>query len=153
MRITIVPAGPKTSAATIRALLKKTSSSSIEVYGVYRSLSKVPAEFKSHANFHAISGDVEDASSLDLSGADAVMTSTPPFFDGPEPFTRSEKASKNVKDAVEKAGGVKRLMLLSSLGAEFEKGVVSAVLPLAHLCDIFEGSRAVHGMENQLANE
>lgn len=108
MRITIVPAGPKTSAATIRALLKKPSSSGgIEVYGVYRSLSKVPAEFKSHENFHAISGDVEDASSLDLSGADVVMTSTPPFFDGPEPFTRSEKASKNVKTPLKKPAELK----------------------------------------------
>ncbi|KAJ3494031.1 hypothetical protein NLG97_g4344 [Lecanicillium saksenae] len=123
MRITIVPAGTKTSAATIRELLKK-GPATVEVYAVYRNLAKVPAEFTAHENFHAVRGDVEDAASLDLAGSDAVMTSTPPMFDGDEdPFAMAEKVSINVKNAVEQAGGVKRLMLLSSLGAEFDKGV------------------------------
>ncbi|OAA50184.1 NAD(P)-binding domain protein [Beauveria brongniartii RCEF 3172] len=122
MRITIVPAGPKTSAATIRRLLQE-APTDVEVYGIYRNLSKVPADFGSHENFHAVYGDVEDASSLDVGGSDAVMTSTPPFFTGEDPFEKAEQVSRNVKDAVERAGGVKRLMLLSSLGAEFEQGV------------------------------
>lgn len=124
MRITIVPAGPKTSAATIRQLLNK-APASVDVYGVYRNISKVPAEFLSHKNFHAVRGDIEDASSLDLSGSDAVMTSTPPFFSGEDPFGKTEEVSNNVKGAVEKAGRIKRLMLLSSMGAEFAEGVVS----------------------------
>ncbi|KAJ4165464.1 hypothetical protein LMH87_007096 [Akanthomyces muscarius] len=122
MRITIVPAGPKTSAATIRQLLNK-APASVDVYGVYRSIYKVPAEFLSHKNFHAVCGDIEDASSLDLSGSDAVMTSTPPFFSGEDPFAKTEEVSNNVKGAVERAGGIKRLMLLSSMGAEFAEGV------------------------------
>lgn len=125
MRVTIVPAGPKTSAATIRQLLHQ-APSSVDVYGVYRNISKVPAEFKSHKNFHAVYGDLEDASSLDFGGSDTIMTSTPPFFGGEDPFAKAEQVSNNVKNAVERAGGVKRLMLLSSLGAEFDKGVVSA---------------------------
>lgn len=124
MRITIVPAGPKTSAATIRQLLSR-APVSVDVYGVYRNISKAPAEFLSHENFHAVCGDIEDASSLDLGGSDAVMTSTPPFFSGEDPFVKAEEVSNNVKDAVERAGGVKRLMLLSSMGAEFAEGVVS----------------------------
>ncbi|OAR00961.1 hypothetical protein LLEC1_04321 [Akanthomyces lecanii] len=122
MRITIVPAGPRTSAATIRQLLS-TAPASVDVYGVYRNISKAPAEFLSHPNFHAVRGDVEDASSLDLGGSDAVMTVTPPFFGAEDPFAKAEEVSRNVKDAVERAGGVKRLMLLSSMGAEFADGV------------------------------
>ncbi|KAM0665614.1 hypothetical protein ACQRIU_005875 [Beauveria bassiana] len=122
MRITIVPAGPKTSAATIRRLLQG-ASTDVDVYGIYRNLSKVPEDFGCHENFHAVYGDVEDASSLDVGGSDAVMTSTPPFFTGEDPFVKAEQVSRNVKDAIERAGGVKRLMLLSSLGAEFEQGV------------------------------
>lgn len=95
------------------------------MYGIYRNLSKVPADFGFHENFHAIYGDVEDASSLDVGGSDAVMTSTPPFLTGEDPFVKAEQVSRNVRDAIERAGGVKRLMLLSSLGAEFEQGVVS----------------------------
>ncbi|KAM3439808.1 hypothetical protein NHJ13734_003541 [Beauveria thailandica] len=122
MRITIVPAGPKTSAATIRRLLQE-APTDVDVYGIYRNLSKVPEDFESHENFHAVYGDVEDASSLDVGGSDAVMTSTPPFLSGQDPFVKAEQVSRNVKDAIERAGGVKRLMLLSSLGAEFEQGV------------------------------
>ncbi|KAM3465105.1 hypothetical protein NHJ6243_001904 [Beauveria neobassiana] len=122
MRITIVPAGPKTSAATIRRLLQE-GPTDVDVYGIYRNLSKVPADFGFHENFHAVYGDVEDASSLDVGGSDAVMTSTPPFLTGEDPFVKAEQVSRNVRDAIERAGGVKRLMLLSSLGAEFEQGV------------------------------
>ncbi|KAJ6785053.1 hypothetical protein PWT90_05236 [Aphanocladium album] len=123
MRITIVPASTRTSAATIRELLRK-APATVEIYGVYRNLAKVPTEFTGHENFHAVRGDVEDAASLDLAGSDAVMTSTPPMFGGDaDPFETAEQVSINVKNAVEKAGGVKRLMLLSSLGAEFDKGV------------------------------
>ncbi|TQV94030.1 hypothetical protein V2A60_002902 [Cordyceps javanica] len=154
MRITIVPAGPQTSAATIRELLKK-ESNDLEVCGVYRDLAKVPEEFKSHDNFKALYGDIEDASSLELSGSDAVMTSTPPFLSGEDPFAKAEQVSRNVKDAVERAGGVQRLMLLSSLGAEFDEGV--GEIKTNHIAEkIFRGTnvpeilfvRCAYFMEN-----
>lgn len=123
MRIAVVPAGTRTSAATIRALLNK-GSGAHQIYGLYRDLSKVPEEFTSNDNFHAVRGDIEDAASLDLAGADAVMTITPPFFDGADPLSKTKTVSMNVKSAIERAGTVRRLMLLSSLGAEFDHDVV-----------------------------
>ncbi|KAK3192656.1 hypothetical protein K4F52_001455 [Lecanicillium sp. MT-2017a] len=122
MRVAIAPAGTKTSAATIRWLLKNAARKETEVYAVYRDLAKVPAEFTSHASFHAVKGDVEDAASLDFAGCDSVLTCTPPSFDGSDPIEKAALMAENVRSAVEKAG-VKRLMLLSSIGAEFSEGV------------------------------
>jgi putative NADH-flavin reductase len=127
MRVGIAPAGTKTSAATIRWLLKDASDKGTEVYAVYRDLTKVPAEFKACENFTAVQGDVEDAESLDFTSCDAVFTSTPPCFDGSDPIKKAELLAQNVKTAVERAG-VKRLILLSSVGAEFSEGVVSGAL-------------------------
>lgn len=121
MRITIAPASTKCATATIQALL----GSQLEVRAVYRDLSKVPPEFKSHTNFEAVQGDVADASSLDFSGTDAVLAITPPTYDDRDILAHAESVSKNVKDAVEKAGSVQRLVLLSSGGAQFSEGVVS----------------------------
>lgn len=135
MRVAIAPAGTKTSAATIRWLLKNAARKETEVYAVYRDLAKVPAEFTSHASFHAVQGDVEDAASLDFAGCDSVLTCTPPSFDGSDPIEKAALMAENVKSAVEKAG-VKRLMLLSSIGAEFSEGVVS-------LCNVSPPPRSV----------
>lgn len=124
MRITIVPAGPKTSAGPIRQLLSK-APDSVDVYGVYRNISRAPAEFLSHENFHAVCGDIENASSLDLGGSDAVMTSTPPFSAKKTPLQRQRKCRTMSKMPSKEPAGFKRLMLLSSMGAEFAKGVAS----------------------------
>lgn len=126
MKITIAPASTKTGAAVIRSLLTFTDRN-VEITALYRDLKKVPDEFTSHENFTAVKADVSDASSLDFSNADALLAITPPTFDGRDIAKHSETVSNNVKSAVEEAGSVKRLVLLSSMGAEFDHGVVSLV--------------------------
>lgn len=127
MKVTVVPAGAKTAAATIRSLLQHSASGtgSVEIIGVYRDISKVPAEFAEHPNFQAVKGDIADASSLNFAGSDAVFTLTPPVFDGRELVEHARVVSRNVKDAAERAGSVKRLVLLSSMGAHLSEEVVS----------------------------
>ncbi|KAF4455036.1 nucleoside-diphosphate-sugar epimerase [Fusarium albosuccineum] len=122
MQITIAPASTKTGAAVIRSLLSF-ENESLKVKALYRNVSKVPDEFKSHANFTAVQADISDASSLDFAGSDAILAITPPAFDGRDIVAHSNLVSKNVRDAVEKSDTVKRLVLLSSMGAEFSEGV------------------------------
>lgn len=124
MRITIVPASPKTSVATIRRLLESAGEKhDLYICGVYRDLTKVPAEFTAHPDFHAVQGDVEDGSSLSFGDAECVLTCTPPCTDpDADPIDRARFMAQNVKDAVERAGSVRRLVLLSSLGAEYTHG-------------------------------
>ena len=124
MKITIAPASTKTGAAVIRSLLTFTDRD-VQITALYRDLKKVPDEFTSRDNFAAVKADVGDASSLDFTGAEAVLAITPPVYDGRDIAKHSELVSYNVKDAVEKVGTVKRLVLLSSMGAEFDHGVVS----------------------------
>ncbi|KAM0424165.1 hypothetical protein ACHAPT_010534 [Fusarium lateritium] len=123
MQVTIAPASTRTGAAIVRSLLS--SEKSINIKALYRNVKKAPEEFTSHDNFTALEADVSDvsdASSLDFSGSDAVVAITPPVFDGRDIVAYAENVSKNVRDAVEKAGTVKRLVLLSSVGAEFSEG-------------------------------
>jgi hypothetical protein len=127
MKITIAPASTQTGAAVIRSLLTF-SDRNIEITALYRDLKKVPDEFTSHSHFNAMKADVGDASSLNFSDADAVLAITPPAFDDRDMAKHAERVSNNVRNAVEKAGSVKRLVLLSSMGAEFDHGVVSIVL-------------------------
>ncbi|KAK7414435.1 hypothetical protein QQX98_006714 [Neonectria punicea] len=122
MQITVAPASTKTGAAVVRPLLSL-DNPSIEVKALYRDVQKVPTEFTAHENFTVIQADVSDASSLDFSGSDAVLAITPPVHDGRNVVAHSELVSKNVRDAVERSGSVKRLVLLSSMGAEFSEGV------------------------------
>jgi uncharacterized protein YbjT (DUF2867 family) len=123
MHITVVPASPKTGQATIRSLLADARNPTVR--GVYRDLAKVPAEFKSHPRFEAVQGSVEEASSLDLSGSDAVLNITPPLYvEERDIVAHARLVSENVKAAVQKAASVKRLVLLSSVGAQYDHGTV-----------------------------
>jgi uncharacterized protein YbjT (DUF2867 family) len=122
MHITVVPASPKTGQATIRSLLADPSNPTVRAY--YRDLTKVPAEFKSNPRFEAVKGDVEDAGSLDFSGSDAVFNITPPLYDDRDIIAHARLVSENVKAAVKKAGSVKRFVLLSSAGAQYDHGTV-----------------------------
>ncbi|KAJ5601775.1 hypothetical protein N7510_011309 [Penicillium lagena] len=119
MQITVVPASTKTGAAAISSLLGKP----VQVRGIYRDLSKVPTRFSTHTNFSAIEGDVSTESSLDLTGSDTVLAIIPPALDGRDLIEHAQKVSLNIKSASETAGNVKRLVLLSSGGAEFSEGV------------------------------
>ncbi|KAF5557261.1 nucleoside-diphosphate-sugar epimerase [Fusarium napiforme] len=121
MQITIAPASNKTSTAAIRSLLSQEPG--VQVKGLYRDLKKVPAEFNSTGNFMAVQGDVGDVNTLDFSGSDAVLMVLPPAYDGRDIVEHAKRISNNVKTAIENAGGVRRLVLLSSVGAEFSDGV------------------------------
>jgi uncharacterized protein YbjT (DUF2867 family) len=122
MHITVAPASPKTGQATIRSLLADPSNPTVR--GYYRDLSKVPAEFKANPRFEAVKGDVEDAGSLDFSGSDAVFNITPPLYEEKDIIAHARLVSENVKAAAKKAG-VKRFVLLSSVGAQYDHGTVS----------------------------
>ncbi|KAF4959559.1 hypothetical protein FGADI_1626 [Fusarium gaditjirri] len=121
MRVTIAPASNKTSTAAIRSLLSQKPE--VHVKGLYRDLRKVPDKFSSADNFEAVRGDLADVNTLDFSGSDAVLMVLPPAYDGRDIVEHAERISKNVKTAIERAGSVKRLLLLSSVGAEFSEGV------------------------------
>jgi uncharacterized protein YbjT (DUF2867 family) len=125
MNIAVVPASTRTGTAAIHALLELPSPNElIEVKAYYRHTSKAPADFASHANVELAQGDVQDASSLEFEGCDAIFAVPPPFFTHEDMIARSEKAAESVKIAIEKASSVKRLVLLSSQGAHLYDGVV-----------------------------
>ncbi|OAQ80849.1 nucleoside-diphosphate-sugar epimerase [Purpureocillium lilacinum] len=122
MHVTIAPASTRTAAAVIRSLLAE-APDSVDIHALYRNLARVPKEFADKPNFHALQGDVADPTTLDFTGSDAVLAITPPTFEGGDIVKQAEILSKNVKDAIEAAGSVKRLVLLSSIGAQLREGV------------------------------
>ncbi|KAE8353420.1 hypothetical protein BDV28DRAFT_133155 [Aspergillus coremiiformis] len=122
MLIATVPASPKTAQVTIRTLLNTAQSPSIQVRGIYRDLSRVPTDFLSHDNFHALKGDVSDATSLDFTDVDAVLAITPPQYDGSDFLQYARITSENTRRAMQRSASVRRLVLLSSMGAEHESG-------------------------------
>lgn len=124
MQFTVLPAGSQTGMATIDFLLKGDHGHT--VVGVYRNVSKAPAKYTSHPNFKAIQGDMDNGSSLDFTGSDAVLTLAPPRFDSEDIAKVSKSTSENIKAAIERSGTVKRLIFVSSLGAEVPTGTVSA---------------------------
>lgn len=124
MRVSIAAAGTQTGAATIRAIIK--ANPEVEIHALYRNLERVPQEFKSHATFHAAKGNIDDASCLEFSGSNAVLVMTPPIFEDIDVLAHTKDVCNGMKEAIEKAGTVKRIVLLSSVGAEFDKGVVSS---------------------------
>ncbi|KAJ4285945.1 hypothetical protein N0V88_008206 [Collariella sp. IMI 366227] len=119
MHVVVVPASPKTGQATVRALLADSSNPSVKAY--YRDLAKVPAEFTSNPRFEAVKGDVEEVSTLDFAGSDTVINITPPIFDEQDIVAHAKLVSENVKAAVQKAG-VKKVVYLSSVGAQYDHG-------------------------------
>ncbi|KAK3390693.1 hypothetical protein B0H63DRAFT_429337 [Podospora didyma] len=121
MQITIIPASPQTGKATIRALLNDPAQPSVR--GIYRDLTRVPEDFRSNPRFEAVQGDAEDVVTLDVSGSDAVLAITPPKYDGSDVVQLGKTIAENIKAAVQKAGSVKRLVYLSSVGAQYDHGV------------------------------
>ncbi|KAH8427551.1 uncharacterized protein LDX57_005265 [Aspergillus melleus] len=125
MTITILPGSTQTAQAAIRAILN--DSPSAKVQAIYRNLSKVPDEFASNPRFRAVKGDIDDPSTIDLSGTDALFVVTPPRFDGADTFECARTTAENAKAAVRKVG-VKRVVYLSSIGAHCESGTVCTML-------------------------
>lgn len=132
MRVTISTAGAQTCVSTIRHLIK-TAPEGTQVHGIYRDLAKVPKEFNDHPSFTATKGSVSDASSLDFTGSNVVLAITPPVIGSGDPIKAAEEVAENVKKAIEAAGTVKRLVLLSSMGAECDEGVVRISTKVLHL--------------------
>jgi len=123
MHITVVPASPRTAQATIRHLLVDASAPTVR--GVYRDLSRVPDEFKTSPRFEAVQGDIENAASLDFSGSDAIFMVQPPVYDERDSVEYTKTVSENVKAAIRKATSIKKLVHLSSVGAQYDHGTVS----------------------------
>ncbi|KAK4221366.1 hypothetical protein QBC38DRAFT_492213 [Podospora fimiseda] len=155
MQITIIPASTRVGTDTIRYLLA--SPESPTVIGYYRKLSKVPEEFSSNPNFIAKQGDVEDASSLDFSSSDAVLSITPIWHDGRDVVEVAKQVSHNVRDRLVETGtSVKKLVILSSLGAQYTEG--TGAIATNHAAEQILGStpnipqilivRPVYFMEN-----
>jgi hypothetical protein len=127
MKVAVAPASPKTAAAAIRTLLHHTSTDGTptEVRAFYRDTKRAPVEFTSKPNFVALKAVLDDPASLDFSGIDAVIAITPPGYDGAKDLVKhAEDVSHGVKEAIERAGCVKKLVLLSSGGAHLSEGVV-----------------------------
>ncbi|KAF4852657.1 hypothetical protein CGCSCA4_v002525 [Colletotrichum siamense] len=130
--ITVVPASTQAGRETIRTLLNDGSKPNVR--GIYRDPSKAPPEFTASPNFTAVQGDVS-ASPLDFTGSDAVFYIPPPPFHsgGVDLVEFATNAANNVKDAIEKAGSVKRLLVFSALGAENDHGI--GILKINHISD------------------
>ncbi|KAI8229109.1 hypothetical protein K4K53_005659 [Colletotrichum sp. SAR 10_77] len=107
--VTVVPASTQAGRETVRTLLNDGSNSIVR--GIYRDPTKAPPEFTASPNFTAVQGDVS-ASPLDFTGSDAVFYIPPPPFhsDDVDLVEFATNAANNIKDAIEKAGSVKRLL-------------------------------------------
>lgn len=128
MLITVAPASTKTGRAVIRSLLTSRDAG-VEIQAIYRDAAKAPAEFTSLPNFTAITGDIADESSLHFHGSDAVVAITPPVFDSGDIVAMAKERSENVKSAIEKSTTVNKVVLLSSIGAQYSSGVVCVSCP------------------------
>ncbi|KHN95034.1 NAD-dependent epimerase/dehydratase [Metarhizium album ARSEF 1941] len=128
MLVTVAPASTKTGTAVIRSLLTSPDAG-VDIQAIYRDTAKAPVEFTTLSNFKAVQGDIADGASLNLDGSDVVVAITPPVFDSSDIVATARQRSENVKNAIEKAGTVKKLILLSSIGAQFSSRVVRLVSP------------------------
>lgn len=122
MQISVVPASTRVGQAIVQALLD--SPTTPTVHAVFRDIAKVPSKFNDRPNFKAVQGTVDDASSLDFTGSDAVIALTPPTYDDTPIVEHARTVSENTKTAIKAAGSVKRLVLVSSVGAQFDHDVV-----------------------------
>ena len=121
MQVTVLPASSNVGEETVRQLLA--SSADLTVRAVYRNVDKAPEEFKSNPRFKAVRGDV-GTGDLDLDASEAVLYVPPMVLDGTDLDEFAARAAKNVKEAIERAGTVKRLVVQSALGSHL-KGIVS----------------------------
>lgn len=129
--ITVVPASSQAGRETIRALLA--SNKAVSIQAIYRNVSKAPSEFTNHANFFAIQGDVSAGKGLDFSKSDAVFYVPPPTYDGTDTAEFGTNAANNIKAALAKSSNVKRLLVLSAMGAQHDSGI--GILSLNHVTD------------------
>lgn len=124
-QITVVPASTKAGRETIRALLQ--SESKPTVRGVYRDTSKAPPDFLKHPHFEAVSGDVGAGTGLDFRGSDAVFYIPPPTYDGTDQGEWATRTATNIKNAIQDAPSMKRLLLFSAVGAQYDHSIVRPI--------------------------
>ncbi|KAK4171003.1 hypothetical protein QBC36DRAFT_340803 [Triangularia setosa] len=121
LNITVLPASCKTGLSTIRALLAL--SESLSITGIYRDLSKVPPDLLSNnPQFTAVKGNIDDPASLDLSTTDVLFNTTPTTYENVDILEHAKKQTENVKLAILKSVNVKKVVLLSSMGAQYPSG-------------------------------
>lgn len=124
MKVTVIPASTKTGHAAIESLLAS-KSPELSVLGIYRDLNKVPEKLKTKSQFEARHGDVATEPSLDFAGSDVVVAITPPLmFTSDDPIPGAKSLANNVKEAISRSSTVRRVVYISSMGAQYEKGVV-----------------------------
>jgi uncharacterized protein YbjT (DUF2867 family) len=116
--ITILPASTQVGRETIRFILASSQTSFVR--GIYRDPSKAPAEFTANSRFEAIKGDVGSGINLDFTNSNAVFYVPPPTYDGTDQREFASQTATNVANALQKAPSVKRLLLLSALGAQHD---------------------------------
>lgn len=124
LRITIVPASTSAGKATIRSLLGQGSVHTVQ--GIYRDVSKAPSEFTENPKFTASVGDVSSDEGLDFTGSDAVFYVPPPPRDAIRLDEYATRTATYVKNALSRAS-VKRLVLISSMGAQFDHDIVRSI--------------------------
>ncbi|KAF5694224.1 hypothetical protein FDENT_1529 [Fusarium denticulatum] len=110
----------KVGKETIRILLAY--SANLTICGIYRDTSKAPDEYTSHPNFSSVKGDVASEESLDFSNSDAVLYVPPPTYENIDQSEWAKQTANNVKGALKKSG-VKRLVVLSGLGSQNDRGI------------------------------
>ncbi|PKS09838.1 hypothetical protein jhhlp_004461 [Lomentospora prolificans] len=140
-RIAVVPASTKAGEETIRILLQ--SESKPFVRGVYRDRLKAPVEFSSTSNFEAVNGDVGSGSGLDFTGFDTVFYIPPPTYDDVDQAAWATQTANNVKTALQNAATVKKLLLFSAVGAQYDNSIVirpnpnssQGILVINHISD------------------
>ncbi|KAI1498825.1 hypothetical protein F5X99DRAFT_307595 [Biscogniauxia marginata] len=119
--ITVIPASTQAGKEAIRVLLE--SESKPFVRGIYRDPSKAPAEFTKQPNFEAVKGDVATGAGLDFSNSNAVFYVPPPTYDGTDQGEFATRAAMNVENALRSTPSVKRLVLHSSMGAQYDHSI------------------------------
>ncbi|RAH67398.1 NAD(P)-binding protein [Aspergillus aculeatinus CBS 121060] len=123
MRILIAPASPQTAQATITALLAHPDTNTNYIRGLYRNFHRVPPALQNHPHFDPYPGDLTVPATLNFHGFDTVFFVLPPCLDGRTPLDEwATTVSTNIRLAIQRSGTVRRLVLLSSLGAEVGAG-------------------------------
>lgn len=124
MKVTVAPASTKTGRAAVERLLTS-NLPELTVVGIYRDVIKAPDNFKKSQHFEARQGDLASPETLDFSGSDVVIAVLPPLWSDPAgPVSGSKRLAENVEKAVRSSETVRRLVYVSSMGAQYEKGTV-----------------------------
>lgn len=135
LRISVVPASTQAGKQTISELLQDENGPI--VHGIYRNPSKAPSEFLSNSNFQAVKGNISSESDLDFNGADVVFYIPPPVYDGTPSTKFATENANNVKTALQKSSSVRRLLVFSAVGAQYEESIVSIALLLITYLDVY----------------